>query len=179
MGGYAAAALAALQIGGGLLSASQQKKAGKSAKDYYDFLATEEDKTAALTLRRGSQEITSIQDQGSLEDKNYRRQVALLRGTQQATLAANGIAGSATAEDIERDTFRNETIDEDAIRHNADMQSYQASLAATDKATALRSQAKSYRLAGKNALQGGNINAGASLLNTASSVGFNIYNSRR
>lgn len=165
------AIMGGLQLAGTAFQYKQQKEMGKAQERYYNYLAGQADKNAGVTLKRGEQQVTSIQDAGAAETTNYRRSASKLVGDQRAAYGASGISSdSVTAENIARDTAKSMSIDQDAIRYDADSKSYQAKVASEDQARALRDQAQQLRFAAKNSRQAGNINAMTSLINGASSV---------
>jgi len=165
------AIMGGLQLAGTAYQYQQQKKMGKAQERYYNYLASQADKNAALTLKRGEEQVTSIQDAGAKEALNYKRSSSKVFGDQRTAYAASGISSdSVTASDIERDTTKSISMDQDAIRYDADSKSYQAKVAAADQARALADQAKQLRYAAKNAREAGGINAMTSLVNGASSV---------
>jgi len=84
-------------------------------------------------------------------------------------MAAMGIYG-VTADDILTDTTNRAKLDAANIRYNADVASWSANKEASEKAWALRNQAKLYRFSGKNAKTAANINMANTLLGTASSI---------
>jgi hypothetical protein len=138
-----------LSIFGGLQAALQQRKAAEAQKKYYYFQADQSDKEAQLAIEAGMREADTI-----------RRSAKGVTASQRAAMAASGVgAGSVTAEDVARDTFNRSEMDALVVRYNADLQGWSKRL-----------QARSYRMAGDNALTAGNINADTTLLTTATGV---------
>lgn len=160
-----------LQAGGSIYQYDQQRKAGQRQQQYYNYLADQTENKANLTLKRGGEQVSSIQDAAALNNADMERGIAKVRGTQKANIGASGIsADSVTAEDIARDTNHAENIDQNAIRFDADSKSWAAATAATDQAAAERDYARQLRMAGENARMSSNVDANTALINGASGV---------
>jgi hypothetical protein len=78
------------------------------------------DQNITLVKQNEEQNITSTQFDASEQSAANMRGLGQVRGSQKATLAANGMGDSVTAADIATDTFDAAKRDETAIRYNAD-----------------------------------------------------------
>lgn len=144
-----------LSIYGSLKAAADQRKAAAASKKYYYYVADLTEESARADIESGMNEITDI-------DKAEKA----MESRQRAVMAASGVgAGSVTAEDILKDTVNRATMDEMTIRFNANS-------AAKSKIA----QAKSYRVAGDNAVAAGDINANTTLITGATGVANNWLN---
>jgi hypothetical protein len=147
-----------LQIAGGVAGAENARQEAQSNKDYFDYLAANEEKKSGY-----------VQEAAGRQTKQLRANVSALEGTQAVNQAASGVGGgSVTSENIAMDTFRKEKLDEMAIRYNADMESF-----------GNKNKAREYRMAGDNAIEAGKVKANMSYLNTATSVANTWYQSNK
>ncbi len=174
MGAAAIPAAIGLQVAGSAFAADSAQQAGKAQEGYYRYLASTSDANANLTELGGKVQSRSIQDAAAAEYVQNLRNVKRVEGSQRAGFAANGIAGSVTAEDIARDTNNTAKLDEMAITYNADTQSSEVLRQAGITAMNQRSEAAGYRMAGSQARIAGNRSAIASLIGGASSVASTI-----
>jgi hypothetical protein len=159
-----------VQAVGGLYSASEQRKSGAATQRYYDALALQSDQEADIALKIGEQRETIAQDQGAYESGVVARNANKVAGQQAVTLAANGITGGVTKEDIARDTFDKKTLDMMAVRYNADTRGWEAKTEAKYKAWDAKNRSSQYKMSGVNARKAGNAAGVATLFNTASQV---------
>jgi hypothetical protein len=142
-----------------------------SENQYYQYLATENEKQAGAVMQTASTQKGLVYDAAGRDTLNVRNQLKAITASQKTGLAASNISlASVTAEDIARDTFNAGNKDEAAIRYNADMQAYQIMNNAQQTKYNLLAQAKGYRQAGENKQTAGYLNAFAGLLNTGSNV---------
>ncbi len=120
---------------GGIYSAYAQMQQGQMQQDMYNFQADQ-------ILQQGEEQAKAVRKQG--------RQVL---ASQQAAMAANGMAlDSVTADDISYDTLKQSSLDELLIKYNANVNAFQA------------------RQAGKNAKTAARINATNTLIGSATQV---------
>lgn len=168
-----------LQVGSSLLAAKAAQDEGKASSRYYDMLGVNADQNADLALAGGDRASREIQDQAASDAGRLRTDVRRVQGTQDATLAANGVGGGATAEDIARDTSAKARLDELAISYNADAKSAEVRRNASIESSNLRFQAAGYRVAGANANVAGRQRAMLSLVGGASQVATTAYAARR
>ncbi len=140
----------------------------KGQYNYYNALAKTNDEQAGLVERTGEQNVNAVQDQAARDAKVVFDDGRRVEGSQKAALAANGVGGgSVTAEDLARETFSQNTADEMAVRHTADMKSWEIRNQAKFQAWDLRNQGRMHRMAAKNASKAGAIGIGGSLLGGA------------
>jgi hypothetical protein len=146
-------------------------KKGQDESEYYHSLAKANNRQADETLKVAGQNQALIQDQAALESGALRRQQKTLNGQQRVAMAASGTSSGATAEDITRDTFDREKLDQLLIRYNADAKTRSLGEHALFTAAELRNQGGLYNKAGDSAATAGWLNAASSLLGGASQVG--------
>jgi hypothetical protein len=167
---------AGFQVAGIGMQVAGALNEGKSQKSYYDYLAGQNETEAAQTIEAANKNVGMVSRAAGVEEINLNRNVAEVRGTQMATLAASGVwAGSGTAEDISRDTTNKAELDRAAIRMNADLKSQQIALEAANRSKALREQSIQFKMAGANALQAAGMNAAGSILSGAGQVASSYY----
>jgi len=159
------------QIGGGLMSARAARAEGESKQSYYNYLAGENDILATRTTQAAAEQSGNIAEAESKNREELKRSTDRLVGLQRATQEASGVWGdSKTAEDVSRDTSRQESRDVSALRFNADSQIRETTRQAEEQARALREQGAGYRMSGEAARTTGRINAASSIISTASNV---------
>ncbi len=168
-----------LQVGGSLLAAKSAQDKGNSDAAYYNFLGLQSDQNAGLIEAAGEADARSVNDKGATDLGKLRESVRATEGTQTAALAANGVAGSVTAEDIARDTRSKAALDELAIRYNADLKSGEIRRSSKFEAMNKRFEGAGYRVAGANARATGKASAILSLVGGASQVATTAYGARR
>lgn len=167
----AAGASAAGSTVSGLFGAYGAVQGGYAKQDYYNSLAGTQDDNASEVLRTADTNVTRVQDVAAQEGKTVHQQGKMVEGAQKVSMAANGVgAGSASAEDVARDSFNKEKLDELAIRYNADLKSNDIRNQAKFKADDLRKQAAMSRTAGKNAVTSGWESGIGSLLGSATQL---------
>lgn len=161
----------AVQGVGGLYAAGEQRAAGRSTQAYYDALAASAKQESEIALRTGEQRATLAEDQGAIDSRIVARNADKLAGSQAVAMAANGLgSGSVTAEDITRDTFDKKTLDEMAVRYNADSRAWEAKTEASYKSWDALNRSKGYTTAGVNSRAAGNAAATTTLFSTASQL---------
>lgn len=160
----------ALSVGSTAYSGYSQYQSGIAEQKQYEYQAEASRQQGAAELKRGEQQSSLIQDSAKDASVRQAQQVAQLSSGQKAALAANGIIGGATAQDVALSTSRQANIDEVALRHNADLQSWSATTDATYKNWQDQQLADQYGIAGKNAKKAGARNAFSTLLSGASQV---------
>lgn len=162
-------AVATAAASGGI-KAYGEYQAGKSQDRYYRYLAEQNERLAETEERTAEQKTSIAQNEAAQRAKELKGDVSRVKGAQKAAMAAMGIAGSVTGEEILLDTTNRARMDEYSIRYNADIQSWAAKKEAVEKGWALRNQATLYRFAGKQARTAAAINMTSTLLGTASSI---------
>lgn len=175
--GAAAAAIgvqAAGSIIGGVFAAQGEKNEGLARQGYFELLASQAEGQAELVTLLGEKQSRAIQDSAAKNFTRFKRNIKRQKGAATAAIAAQGISGSATAEDIVRDAAESERLDELAIRFNADSQSDEVLQSARLRAVEFRSSAIQSRIAGESARRIGRERRTATLLSTATSTLFQI-----
>jgi len=184
------AAMAATAAAGGI-SAYGQVQQGKAQQKMYQYQASLNLQNAKLQKEYAEEQkksiaaaaesnITATQGVAAEESKRLAREVAILTGTQRATIGALGIGG-VTMADIATSTFDKATLDQMAIRYNANVRSWMVGEAAKRdiwtlgeetkfKVWSLEEEAKQYGVAGKYARKAANIQATGTIFSTASSM---------
>ena len=158
-------------VAGGVTSAVGSYQQGQAQKKMNQYSAEVAAQQTMLTQRTADTNITLVQGQAAEASKQERRNLAMLEGEQKGILAAQGVGGgSVSAADIASSTFNTAELDRQAIRYNADSKAWGIRNNADFETWNLGNQKNQFLMAGKNAATAGTINAGASLLNTASSV---------
>ena len=181
-------AMTTTAIAGGV-QAYGQYQAGQSQAAIYNYQGALAQQQAATTRAYAEQRekgiksaaaanITAIQDAAAHESKIHGIKVAELTGAQKAAIGALGIGGSVTAADIITSSYDKATLDRLAIRHNANLKSWQIreqskldiwSLREETKqrAFSLESDADQFSLAAKRSRRAGGISAAGTLIGTA------------
>lgn len=161
----------ALAIVGGVTNAWGQYQSGVMAQAYNNAQAAINEAQADRVLATAEINKNMVQDTAKEQGKILTTAHSKALATQKAAFAAAGLgSGSVTAETLAMSSYDKAKMDENALRYNADMESWAIETEAQDTASALRSEAGMYRLAGKNAKKAGTINAFSSLLGSASQV---------
>lgn len=146
---------------------------GQGLNSYYQYLAKSNEQQAELVKRTGEAQARITQDVAKSEGQRFAEGAAVQRASQKAALASSGVTG-VTAEDVASTTLRNQMLDEQSLRYNYDVKSYEALEGAKNEAFSLNSQAQGYRAAGANELYASKIRSrftlGSSLLGAAFSV---------
>jgi hypothetical protein len=170
------AIIGGLQLAGSAMSAYGAYKEGRAKEDYYNAVAETNDSQAKEVLKSGVANQTLIQDQALRDTVTIKQHGKQVSAGQRASMAANGVAlSSATAEDVQRDVFTQEKLDELAIRYSADQKTREIGDSASFQAKDLRKQAQLNRQSAREARQAGAFNLGATLLGSAGAVGSSWY----
>lgn len=162
-------AAGAVAIGGGT-SAYNQYQSGIAQNKYYQSQADQSVLEGKNALKQGELQSTLVQDQASHQGKQLVQNQAEFNASQRAVMAANGIYGGGTAEDVTSSTFTKEELDQRLLRYNADIKSWEGNTQAQYKNWALNTQAEDLRYQGKLAKDTGRKNAFSTLLSTATQV---------
>ena len=162
-------------VGGGI-SAYGQYQQGQAQKRMYNYQAAVAQEQARQAELTAATNVKLTQFQASQDAKQLRRKYSLVYGTQKASLAAQGISGSVTAEDIQTDTLNTEIEDLDNIRYNADLKSWNIKNQAAGEAWGLRTQANQFTYAGKNAAKAGTVGMAGTIFSTAGQAATSGYN---
>lgn len=159
-----------VQGAGGIYSATQANAAGKANKAYYDALSVQANQEADIATQIGERRSTIAQDQGAIDSKIAMREADKTAADQRVALAANGAGGGVTAQDIISDAYDKRTLDQMAIRYNADSKSYEAKTDAAYKSWDAKNRARGYTAAGINEAKAGKVNALSTLFSTATQL---------
>ncbi len=144
-------------------------QASKSQQGAANYAADQARISAQLQERTALANAKFIQAAGAEESKSKARDVARLKGSQEAAFGALGLSGK-TAEDIRDTTFDEALLDKAAIRYNADVNSWQAMEEGKNKAWTLRSEGAQYDMASRNIGKASQMNTFTTVLNTAASA---------
>ena len=156
---------AGMQMASARAQAQAQRQQGEAQKNYYNYLAAQNDQQAIIAERTGKAQSRAIQDVQKFQGRRLALSNAEFRASQEAALAASGVPlSSVTAGDISRNTASKQALDEALLRHNADVQSFQSIVGSQNRAFSLRSQAGSFRVAGENSAFAGRLSARNTLL---------------
>ena len=170
MGAAAIPAAIGLQVGGSLFAADNARRTAAAQSGYYRTLANQADNSAMLAEVSGERQATNVKDAAAATYAQHLRGSKQLTGAQRAVAGAAGISGSVTAEDIARDTANKMSLDEMAIRFNADSTADEVLRNAGLTAMNLRADAGNYRMSGDEAMIAGKLNSYTSLIGGAASV---------
>jgi hypothetical protein len=137
----------ALNISGGIYSASQAVQEGQAEQAYYNTLAQITERQASNVQQAASRDIAALNKEGKV-----------FKASQTAASVASGMTGQAL-EDLLMDTTTKIKLDELAIKQNASSQVID-----------LQNQALFSRVSGKYAARAGRAKGYATLLGTAGQV---------
>lgn len=165
------AASTAMTAFSGISQARAQEEEGQAKGQYYDYLAEQSRLEGKTIVERAERQSEIIQDVSKEQGKHLKKTQAQLQAKQQAILAAKGITGGVTAEDIATTTQDEQYLDELTLRYNADMESWGVTTDASYKNWAAKTQSTQYEYAGENARYAGKIAARNTMLGTAVSIG--------
>lgn len=140
---------------------------GQSAKAMNNFQADMAGQQSMLAARAAEQNTTLTQIQAANQSKNSARDFARLEGAARAAQGANGTAGSGTSLDISKSNFDTHELDMQAIRYNADVNSWAIKNQLAGEQWNLAAEGTQYKAAGRNAAKAGNIGAVSNLLQGA------------
>ena len=168
-----------LTVIGGAVSAYGQYQSGQAQKKMMNYQADVANQQAVLAQRTADQKSQLTQTQAMLDTKQLQRKYAILEGTQAASRAASGVGGgSGSSGDIATDTFKTQSLDEQMIRYNSDLKSWDLQQHAGMEVWGLGAEANMDRQAGKNAATAGTTAAAGTVLQTAGSammMGYSAY----
>lgn len=133
--------------------------------------------------RSAASNITVTQSAAAEESKQAARNLAEITGQQKATIGALGIGGGTTAADLLTSSFNRATLDQMAIRYNANLKSWEIGEQAKQDVWALQEQTKQdiwglgtesemYRMGATKAKAAGKTKAIGTLLGTAAQVAY-------
>lgn len=159
--------IGATVLGGGVAAAGNIKS-GNAQYQAGMYQAAISENNAKLAEQQAAESI----QQGRVEEMQVRRDAAMLRGNQRATLAALGqVVDEGTAASIVEDTLVQGQVDALTTRRNAQREALGFRIQAQD----FRNEAQLNRMGAKSARTAGFYNAGASLLGAAGQAGTQAY----
>lgn len=156
-------------VGAGV-SAYGQYQSGLAQQKMYQYQQQQQTLQANYDVSVGEAQSQSIEETGSLQNKQLVQNQAQLEGSQKAAEGAQGIGGSVTAQNITTSTFTKEQMDQQMLRYNTDIKAQSAREQAAGEAWGANTTAGQDALAATNAKVGGEYNAAGSLLSGAMSV---------
>jgi len=153
---------------GAMAQAQGQRHAGESKAAEYRYQAEIDENNRKVALWKAA----DAKARGAKEEAALRVKVAGLKGRQRSALAASGVeVGSGSALDILGDTAALGELDALTIRSNAERESYEQNVVASN----LKANAGMKRMGADNAIIAGKIGARTSLLAGAGSVASKWY----
>ena len=157
-------------IGGGI-TAYDQYQAGQAQKKMYQYQSDVANEKARQAQVAADTNVKLTQYQASQDTKMLQRKYAVVEGAQRAARAASGLGGGSVTEgDIATDTFNTRKLDEDMIRYNADLKSWDIQRNAQGEIWGLGTEANQFTFAGKSAARAGAISATGTIFSTAGSA---------
>ena len=152
-----------LNFAGAMAQAQGQRHAGESKAAEYRYQAEIDENNRKVALWKAA----DAKARGAKDEAAHRVKVAALKGRQRSALAASGVElGSGSALDILGDTAALGELDALTIRSNAERESYEQNVVASN----LKANAGMKRMGADNAIIAGKIGAQTSLLSGAGSV---------
>lgn len=165
IGAVATVASVASGIVGGI-SSYQQGKAQQAQAEY-------QAKVAEDNARIAQQNASNVRQEGIEESRMQRMKTLQTVSSQQASMAANGLdISQGTPLDVIEDTATMGELDALTTQYNSETKAQ----AYEQQANNFNNQANLDRIAGRNAMQAGKMNALSSGLNTISSLGKSVSN---
>lgn len=155
----------------GIMNARGQAAQGRAEAEAYKAQAAVNEQNAKLADVAAE----NARQQGMVEEERSDKQFDQLKGSQKATMAANGLdISSDTMSNLLQDTSHQKAVDATWIRREAQMKKWGFQ---SEKVQHLR-DADQNKAAAKNAKKAGKMNAFSTLLSTAASVGMSYSNLR-
>ena len=147
-----------------------QYQQGKTNQSYYNYLADSTKLQAEESDAVADMQIANVSKDSAKQlqdlDTNFNQTTA----DQKAAMAANGVnSDSGTYSDIMADSIDKQTLDEAAVKFNADEAMYQIRRNKINQRLGYATEASNYRLQGSNARATGNLNAANTLVSGAAS----------
>lgn len=164
-----------LQAAGGAVGAYGAMESGRAQAAYYGFLGSQNRIQAQMAKATGERQASDIEQAAGYDQEIMARNAAKVMGAQRAAFAANGIAGSVTAQDITNDTLDKAALDREAVRFNADSKANAARLAGANAAFNYQTQSAEDAMAGTNAMSAARWNAAATVLGSGGSLASQWY----
>lgn len=155
----------------GTFQAASQYQQGYAMSKYYSALQTSKQQEASYDLAIGQRQGELIEDTASIESKQLAVKQAEANASSQASAAARGVQGGATAEDIVKSNLTKEQLDQDLLKYNASVKEWGVNEQAKGAAWAANTEAAEYGASSKNAKVSGRNQAIGTILGTAASIG--------
>lgn len=155
----------------GAVSAYGAYSQGQAQKNLMNYQAQAAQTQADQEAKVAKVNISGVQDQAALNATQLGRQQAEAKGQQVAAAGAQGIGSSVTAADIAKSTFTKQQMDQMTLQYNANVKSWGITNQANQRIWALGVQSGQFGMGAKNSETAGDINAGSTLLSTASQIG--------
>lgn len=167
--GGVATAMVIMSVAGGTKAYGEYQQ-GKAQNQYYQYLANSAVAQGNAIAAQKEKQSELEQDKASWEGKKANIQGAEFKAKQIASMVASGAGTSGTAEDIVKDTFNKQKMDEAMIKYNADVASWSLTEEGRMAQFGAEQQANQYRYAGKQAKKAATMKSLTTLLSTAASV---------
>lgn len=166
-------------LAGGAMQYFGQSQAAKAQSNYYSYLA--DTSRTNIEMARASGEAqsraVSLEEADTLSRRSEKtRQIV---GAQKAAMVSGVGAGSRSAQDIIKDTMTKGSLDEQAIRLNAELKRKGIATGTEMESFNLASQAGGYEIAGRNVRAALPWQQASTLLGTATQAGSFWYTANR
>jgi len=160
-----------LMIVGGGISAYGQYQQGQAQKKMYQYQADVNAQQAIMAQRAADANVKLTQYQASQDAKMLQRKYMLVEGSQRAAFAAQGLGGGSVTEgDIATDTFKTMKLDENMIRYNADIKSWEIRNRSANEIWKLEAESRQFTYAGKSAARAGAISGTGTIFSSVGSA---------
>ena len=159
----------AMKAYSGYQQAQGQKAMGEAQGRYYDYQAKMNEMEGEYALKQGKMQSNLVQEQQKIKGRNLKTDQAKFNAEQIAEMASRGVTG-VTAEDIVGSTMNEQFLDEEMLRYNADIKSWNIETDASYKKWSKSVEARQNRYAGEHARYAGKVNSRNTLLGTATSI---------
>jgi len=164
------AAIVLTAVGTGI-SAYGQYQQGQAQKKMYQYQSDVAARQAQMVAQAAETNVRLTQFKASQDTKQLQRKYMVVEGAQRAARAAQGGGGGSVTEgDIATDTFNTQKLDENMIRYNADLKSWDIRNQAAGEIWGLGTQEKQFTYAGKNAARAGAIGMTGTIFSGAGSM---------
>lgn len=158
-------------VAAGGVAAYGSYQQGQAQKNLMNYQAQAAKTQADQEAKVAKVNISGVQDQAAMDATMLNRNQSQIKGQQVASAGAQGIGSSVTAADIAKSTFTKQQMDQHTLMYNANIKSWDITNRANQRIWALGANADQYKLGADNSAIAGDINAGGSLLSTASQIG--------
>lgn len=166
---FVAVAVTTAAIAGGLTAYGAHEE-GVAQRKQFQFQSDMATVQQQLAVRNAEQNTTLVQLQAADQSKQAAAKARAIAGAQTVAGAANGTAGSVTANDISLDTFDTAKLDQLNIQYNANLKSWGIKENLGGELWNLDAMKQQYSFAGKNAVRASNIKVASTIIGTASQM---------